>query len=91
MSQPPPPTPGTPGTTRFTSAVAFALRHWRPIARGAGLVLLLVFVLQNVEPTRVDVLFWSLPGVPKLVLILVSMALGGMLWEVLRRQLKRWR
>lgn len=85
------PTPSTQGTTRFTSALAFTRRHWRPIVRGSGLVLLLVFVLQNVEPTRVDVLFWSLPGVPKLVLILVSMALGGVLWEVLRRQLKHWR
>jgi uncharacterized integral membrane protein len=80
-------TRGSSLVTRGTATVAFGRRHWRPILRIVGGALLLVFVLQNVEPTRVDVLFWSLPGVPKLVLILGSMALGAGVWELVRRQL----
>jgi len=44
-------------------------------------------VLQNVEPTSVHVLFWKFAQLPKIVLILVSIALGGVLWEFSRRSL----
>jgi uncharacterized integral membrane protein len=51
-----------------------------------SLLLLSIVILQNVEPTQVDFLFWSLPAMPKLVLILVSMLAGAVLalvgsWE----------
>jgi uncharacterized integral membrane protein len=51
--------------------------------------LVAVVVLQNLEPTSFDVLFWSIPGLPKLVLVLVAMAIGGLIWEIARRRLFR--
>ncbi len=51
--------------------------------------LVAVVVLQNLEPTSLDVLFWSIPVLPKLVLVVVAMAIGGLIWEVLRRRLFR--
>jgi uncharacterized integral membrane protein len=42
----------------------------------------LILILQNVEPTGIDVLFWSFASVPKLILILASMVLGVMVWEI---------
>ena len=65
---------------RATSVV----RHWRGILRGLVIALLAVVVLQNVEPTRIDVLFWSIAEVPKLVLILASMLIGIAVWEILK-------
>jgi uncharacterized integral membrane protein len=62
----------------------FVVRHWRGILRGLVIALLAVVVLQNVEPTRIDVLFWSITEVPKLVLILASMLIGGSVWEILK-------
>jgi uncharacterized integral membrane protein len=41
-------------------------------------------VLQNVEPTRIDLLFWSIAEVPKLVLMLASMLIGIAVWEILK-------
>ena len=52
-------------------------------------LLLAVIVLQNIEPIEIDLLFWSVARVPKLVLILVSMLIGGLIWEVVRRRLRR--
>ena len=60
-----------------------------------GVVQLLLFllaaivVLQNVESTSIDLLFWSIPAFPKLVLILVSMLVGAAIWEVARRWIRR--
>jgi uncharacterized integral membrane protein len=52
-----------------------------------GSLIFLIFIFQNVEPTRVKILFWSLPEMPKLLLILLSMGLGALLtliisWEI---------
>lgn len=47
-------------------------------------VLLVVVMLQNVEPTKIRFLFWSFLAVPKLALILISMALGGAIALLLR-------
>jgi len=45
----------------------------------AGIVaLLLIIALQNMERVDVDVLFWTLASVPKLVLILVCIAIGAL-------------
>jgi uncharacterized integral membrane protein len=62
---------------------------------GAGwtlaLLVLLVIILQNVEPVAIDVLFWSLPAVPKLVLIGTSMLIGALLGEAVRWSLRHSR
>jgi uncharacterized integral membrane protein len=59
------------------------------VVQGVFVVLIAIVVLQNVEPTSIDVLFWSVPGLPKLVLILVAMLAGGLIWEIARRLLSR--
>jgi uncharacterized integral membrane protein len=65
------------------------LRHHPLGALQAILLILLVIVIaQNLEPTSIDVLFWSAARLPKLVIILISMLLGALLWEAIRR---RWR
>ncbi|MBI1909167.1 MAG: LapA family protein [Deltaproteobacteria bacterium] len=66
----------------------------RTIFWGLISLLLLIIILQNVEPTPVDFLFWSLPATPKLLLILISMAAGSLLtlllsWEIRRIRGKR--
>ncbi len=43
---------------------------------GLGTLLFVIIIAQNLEPTSLDILFWSLPSVPKLVLILGSMLFG---------------
>jgi uncharacterized integral membrane protein len=48
-------------------------------------------VLQNLEPTSIDILFWTLVDIPKLLLLLASMLAGGLIWELLRRSLLRRR
>ena len=54
-------------------------------------LLVAIVVLQNVEATSIDLLFWSIAGVPKLVLVLASMLIGGAAWEILRRLPRRRR
>ena len=51
-------------------------------------VLLVVVMLQNVEPTKIRFLFWSFLAVPKLALILISMAIGGAIALLLRWQFR---
>jgi hypothetical protein len=67
----------------------FVARHPSGVAQGLFVALLAIVVLQNLEPTSIDVLFWSVPSVPKLVLILGAMLAGGALWEIARRLLTR--
>jgi uncharacterized integral membrane protein len=50
---------------------------------------LAIIILQNVESTSIDVLFWSVPALPKLVLIFVSMFVGAAAWELTRRWMRR--
>lgn len=52
------------------------------------IILLAIIVLQNLEPTSLDILFWTAARLPKLVVILISMVLGALVWEWIRR---RWR
>lgn len=76
-------------TDWLKAALGFLRSHPVGVAWTVALGLLLVVVLQNVEPMRIDLLFWSLPQVPKLVLILVAMAVGGGLTEGLRMVMRR--
>ncbi len=66
------------GPSKAGNALEFLIKHRRILSRVVPALLLLIIVLQNWEPTRVDVLFWSLPAVPKLVLILVSVFVGAL-------------
>ena len=56
-----------------------------------ALLLLAIVVLQNLDPTSIDILFWTLVDIPKLLLLLASMLAGGLIWELLRRGLLRRR
>lgn len=47
--------------------------------------LVAIIILQNLETTEIDVLFWSFAALPKLVLIFVSMIVGALAWELARR------
>lgn len=54
------------------------------------MAVLITFILQNAQPTTVHFLFWSLPEIPKLVLILASMLVGAVIaliivWDVRSR------
>ena len=50
--------------------------------------LVAIIILQNLESTSIDVLFWSFAALPKLILIFISMVVGAAAWELVRR-LKR--
>lgn len=54
-----------------------------------GLILLVVIVMQNLEPTSIDILFWTLVDIPKLLLLLISMVAGALVWELAKRTLLR--
>jgi len=65
----------------------FVARHPVGILKAIGTALVVIVILQNVEPTSVHVLFWRIAQLPKIVLILVSIGLGGLVWELTRRSL----
>lgn len=79
---------GTERRSAWSSGVGFVTRHPVGVAQACVALLVVVVVLQNVEPTSIDLLFWSVARVPKLVLILASMVIGGFIWELLRRRLR---
>ncbi|WP_300355276.1 hypothetical protein [uncultured Alcanivorax sp.] len=54
---------------------------------GRWLVTHPIGAFQNLEPTSIDILFWTLVDIPKLLLLLASMLAGGLIWELLRRSL----
>jgi uncharacterized integral membrane protein len=72
-------------------AARFAGRHPIGLLQTLFALLVAIVVLQNLEPTSIDLLFWSVPNVPKLVLVLAAMAIGALAWEILRRLLPRRR
>lgn len=86
--------PGTipPGSGKVKSLgsaagrfVGFVGRHPIGVIESVFFSLIAVIVLQNLESTSIDVLFWSIPTFPKLVLIFVSMLVGAAAWELVRR------
>lgn len=62
-------------------------RHPLGALQTLALLLLAIIVLQNLEPTSIRVLFWTVASLPQLVVILISMVLGAVVWEWVRR---RW-
>jgi uncharacterized integral membrane protein len=92
MSQPssPNPSPAAPKPAGALSrTLRFVARHPLGVAQGVFFVLVAIVVLQNLESTSIDVLFWSIPTFPKLVLIFLSMLVGALAWEVARRWVSR--
>ena len=87
MTEPTAPAANPAKPSALRRSAGFLWRHRLRAAWTLVLLLLLTIVLQNVEPTTVDLFFWSLPQVPKLALILISMLLGAGLWEAARRVL----
>jgi len=77
--------PASEATSGLRKWVGRIARHPRGVAQGIGFGLLAIIVLQNVESTSVDVLFWTVSELPKLVLIFLAMIIGALGWEVLRR------
>lgn len=67
----------------------FLLTHPSGVIQFVFYVLVAIIMLQNVEATSIDVLFWSVPAFPKLVLILASIFVGAVAWELLRRRIAR--
>lgn len=53
--------------------------------------LFLTLILQNVEPVQIDLLFWSLPNVPLLLLIIISMAVGALLYKIIAWEIGHYR
>lgn len=53
--------------------------------------LFLTLILQNVEPVQIDLLFWSLPNVPLLLLIIISMVVGALLYKILAWEIGHYR
>ncbi len=88
-TKPPPQASEAPRASSVGRIAHFVGRHPAGVVQGLFIALLAIVVLQNLEPTSIDVLFWSIPSLPKLVLILVAMLVGGVLWEIARRLLAR--
>jgi hypothetical protein len=51
------------------AALRFLLAHRVAAIAGLALLLIGIVILQNLEPIRFDLLFWSFPALPKLVVI----------------------
>ena len=66
----------------------FVVHHPLGIAQGVLVALVAIVVLQNLEPTSVDFLFWTVSSLPKLVLIVIAMGVGALGWEIVRRLLR---
>lgn len=87
-------TPSEPGKASASGSalgrfLALLARHPSGVVQFLVFLLAAIVILQNVESTAIDVLFWSIPAIPKLVLILVSMLVGAAIWEVARRWIRR--
>lgn len=91
MNGEPDPSPASAPAQRSKpgAILAFLARHPIGVLQVLFLALVTGVVLQNLEPTSIDLLFWSVPQLPKLVLLLAAMAAGGLVWEIMRRRLFR--
>jgi len=59
--------------------LGFLARHPGKVVQFTLFLLATIVVFQNIESTSIDVLFWSVPALPKLVVIFLSMVLGAVL------------
>ena len=83
---PPEPSDVASSDSAFGRGVAFVRRHPIGIVQAVFFLLVVIIILQNLEPTSIDVLFWSVSTLPKLILICFSMLIGAGAWELLRRR-----
>ena len=74
-----------PMLRRFGQAI---VRNPIEAAQFVFFLLVAIIILQNLESTSIDVLFWTIAALPKLALIFLSMIVGAIAWELARR-LKR--
>ena len=92
IAVPPPPStakPSAAGSSALVRSLRFIGRHPLGLLQTLFALLVAIVVLQNLEPTSIDILFWSMKSVPKLFLLLAAMLIGAAVWEVLRRLLRR--
>jgi len=83
------PSETTESGSTFGKIARFVALHPIGIAQAVFVALIFIIILQNIEPTSFNVLFWSIPTFPKLVLIFVSMLVGAAIWELGRRWYSR--
>lgn len=88
MAQPPS-TAAQGSASLFGRVARFVARHPLRTVQGVFFAVVIIVVLQNLESTSIDLLFWSIPTFPKLVLILFSMLVGAAAWEIARQLLRR--
>ena len=74
--------------SKFRRAAQFSIQNPIRTNQFVFFSLVAIIILQNFETTSIDVLFWSITSLPLLVLIFLSMVVGAVAWELLRR-LKR--
>ena len=70
---------------RFRRVGQFIVRNPNRTAQFVFFLLVAIIILQNLESTSIDFLFWSITALPKLVLIFLSMVIGAAAWELVRR------
>ena len=70
---------------RFRRVAQFIVQNPVRSAQFVFFLLVAIIILQNLESTSIDVLFWSIAAFPKLVLIFISMLVGAAAWEIARR------
>ncbi len=68
----------------FRRIFEFATNHPRSTFRGTMVFLISIVILQNYESTSIDFLFWTLADSPKIFVILISMLIGALVWEMYR-------
>ena len=72
-------------SSKFRKAGEFIVQNPIRAAQLAFYLLIVIIILQNLETTSIDVLFWTVTALPKLVLIFLSMLIGAVAWELARR------
>ena len=71
--------------SKFRRIAQFIVQNPIRTAQLVFFSLIAIVILQNLESTSIDVLFWSIAAFPKLVLIFLSMVVGAAAWEIARR------
>jgi hypothetical protein len=74
--------------SRFGRIGRFIVQNPMRTVQLAFFSLIAIVILQNLETTSIDVLFWSITALPKLVLIFLSMLIGAAAWELARRLMR---
>jgi uncharacterized integral membrane protein len=82
-------TEATSSGSAFRRTIRFVFKHPIGVVQFIFFSLTAIVILQNLESTSIDVLFWSVPAFPKLALMFFSMLVGAAAWEVVRRLLRR--